>query len=154
MKTVVTVLATFLVIGAAITAVVLFVGLDMGADKAHKEAASAAASAMQALSFTQEMHERLGTPFSQGEVTVQKFDIKFMGTSTLQLSIQVKGPKGEGRMSANLSKPRGEKIWYLTHGMFFPTNGPPVSIKGRSMPGPGMGEGSGGGAMGGALPGF
>ncbi|HEY3445870.1 MAG TPA: cytochrome c oxidase assembly factor Coa1 family protein [Myxococcales bacterium] len=153
MKTVLTVLATFVISGIVVTAIVLFLGLDWGADKAQKEAQSAAASAMQAMSFTQEMHERLGTPFKQGEVTVQNYDIQFMGTSTLQLAVMVSGPKGGGKLSANLSKPRSEKIWYLTNGTFFPTNGPPISIKGRAAPGAGM-EGAGGGAMGGALPGF
>ncbi|MGC4122206.1 MAG: cytochrome c oxidase assembly factor Coa1 family protein [Myxococcales bacterium] len=152
MKTVITVLATFLITGGVITAVVLFLGLDWGAEKAQKEAQSAAASAMQAMSFTQEMHERLGTPFKQGELTVQNYDIQFMGTSTLQLAILVSGPKGGGKLSANMAKPRGEKIWYLTKGTFFPTAGPPISIKGRPMPG--AEAESGGGAMGGALPGF
>lgn len=154
MKTVLTVLVTLVVLGLVAGGILLFFGLDWGAEKAQKEKVSAAASAMQAMSFTQEMHERLGTPFTQGEVEVQGYDIQVVGTSTLKLSIMVSGPKASGKLSASMAKPRGEKIWYLTNGTFYPNNGPPISVKGRAMPGTAPSEGPGGGAMGGALPRF
>ena len=139
MKTVISVVAAVVIAVLLVAGVVLFVGLDWGAQKAQKEAKAAAAAAMQAMSFTQELHERLGTPFTQGEVSVQSADIQVLGTSTMQLSVSVSGPKGGGKASCSLARPQGGKGWSLTSGTFFPTSGPPVPVKTRpASGGPGI----------------
>ena len=150
MKTIITVIATMIISGMVVSGAVLFLGADWGAEKAAKESKNAAAAAMQAMSFTQDMHDRLGTPFTMGEVTIQKTDIQFMGTSTLQLTIMVSGPNGSGKASCTVVKPRGEKFWTMTNGMFFPTSGPPIMLKVRAAPS----SGGGGGASPSGLPGF
>ena len=120
------------IICAVVVSVLLtaaFLGFDWGASKAQSEARNAGAVAMQALSYSQDAHEHLGTPFTQGELSVQSFDLNPIGTSKLQVSFMVTGPKSTGKVSCALAKDRGEPYWQLVTGTFFPASGPPVSLR-------------------------
>lgn len=132
MKTLLGVIGGMILAGLLTGGALLFIGMDKGGDANNKQIRSAAAAAMQAMSFNQEMQERLGVPIAQGEVTVQKSDFSLLGASSMSLNVLLTGPKGTGKLTANLVRNGPQSPWVLTNGSFFPTNGgPPIFIRPR-----------------------
>jgi len=124
-------IVSLLFTGAILVTLALIFGFE-GGEKAQNEARNAAAIAMQELNANQQAREYLGFPFTQSELSTQAIDLgRFGSEATVRLSFMVTGPNGAGKALCSLSRRRGEAFWRLENAMFFPQNGPPISIRGR-----------------------
>ncbi|MBI5549349.1 MAG: hypothetical protein HY901_36145 [Deltaproteobacteria bacterium] len=131
MKTVIFIVAGLLVLAGVIAGAVAFLGADAATTLQRTEVKAASAAVMQAVSYNQEIVERVGSPVAMGEASVQREDLSSFGPSTMSLNLAISGPQGGGRVSANLTRAEKNQPWRVTNGSFFPTAGPPIFLRGR-----------------------
>jgi hypothetical protein len=121
--------AAGLLVGTAIViGGIAFFGADKVSSASAGDTRLAASVAMHAITFNQEINDRLGKPVQMGNFTVQRDDSTFLGPRALTLNIEVSGTKGTGKATVNMARASGKDPWVLKGGNFFFTNGPPIFL--------------------------
>jgi hypothetical protein len=90
-------------------------------------------AAVQTISVSPELNDRLGAPMVFGDVQVKDLNVdRASDTGSVVLDIQVTGPKESGHVQMKVMRPNEKLPWANKGGDYFPAKeGPPVHLAPR-----------------------
>lgn len=109
-------------------ALYMFTSVDFAHRLSHEELRSASGATLAAVSFNQELNERLGAPITRKEATMQKLEALPDGGFAATLRVNLSGPAMDGQVVATLSRGKAPGSWTFLGGTFYPRAGPPIRL--------------------------